>query len=304
MRVFVLTGPTGVGKTDTALVLARRLGLDIISADSRQVYRGLDIGTAKVKSDSTVNVWMVDVADPAHLYTAADYARDAGQIMRRLRELGKRFIIVGGSGFYLRALFAPLFRAPAANPELRRRLAEKPTPELYDQLRCADPERAAQLHPNDRQRVIRSLEVWLQTGRRFSELARDSAGHSGFTPEYAVLTMRPAELGRRLDERFDAMMERGLLAEVRRLRAAGLRAESRVAEAFGYAELLQHLDGCLTLAEAVRRAKAKTRAYARRQLTWLRKLAGASWFDFTTAEETARRLQPRLEAVLAQERGS
>ncbi|MEO0078697.1 MAG: tRNA (adenosine(37)-N6)-dimethylallyltransferase MiaA [candidate division WOR-3 bacterium] len=304
MRVFVLTGPTGVGKTDTALALARRLGLDIVSADSRQVYRGLDIGTAKVKSDATVRVWMVDVADPGCLYSAADFARDAGEVMRMLREQGRRFIVVGGSGFYLRALFAPLFRVPPVCPELRERLAAEATQRLYDQLQQVDPERAAQLHPHDRQRVARSLEVCLQTGRRFSDLVRESPRYSDFAPEYAVLTMRLPELDRRLDERFDAMMERGLIDEVRRLRDRGLRSESRVAEAFGYAELLQHLEGDLTLVEAVRRAKAKTRAYARRQLTWLRRLPDAAWYEFTSVEDVAARLLPRLEQVLNQESSS
>jgi len=300
VRVFVVTGPTGVGKTDTALILARSLGLDIVSADSRQVYRGLDIGTAKGQSDPTVKVWMVDVADPGDYYSAADYARQAGEVMERLYRQGKRFMVVGGSGFYLRALFAPLFRAPPASEGLRKRLAAESTQWLYDRLQDVDPERAAQLHPHDRQRVMRSLEVCLQTGRRFSELARRSSGRGRFEPDYAVLTMRMAELDRRLDRRFDMMMEQGLLDEVRRLHDAGLRPDSRVAEAFGYAELLQHLEGSLSLAEAVRQAKAKTRAYARRQMTWLRRLPGACWYEFTDAEDTARRMRPQLEAVLSQ----
>lgn len=300
MKVFVLTGPTGVGKTEVALILARRLGLDIVSADSRQVFRGLNIGTAKVKSDPAVKFWMIDVADPGSPYSAADYARDAEEVMHRLCEQGRRFMVVGGSGFYLRALFTPLFAAPPVDSGLRKQLAAETTAELFERLRLVDTERASQLHPHDRQRVMRSLEVCLQTGRRFSELARENAQAGRFLPDYAILAMPLRELDKRLDDRFDAMMDGGLLDEVRSLRAVGLRPDSRVAEAFGYAELLQHLDGNLTLAEAVRQAKAKTRAYARRQLTWFRRLSGAVWYSFTNAENMAARLQPQLERVLSQ----
>lgn len=246
---------------------------------------------------------MIDVAGTAAVYTAADYARAAEALMRRLLAGGRRFIVVGGSGFYLRALFRPFFRVPAVSPELRQRLAAEPTPELYERLRQLDPERAAQLHPNDRQRVMRSLEVCVQTGSRFSELARASPDRSEFVPEYAVLTLRLAELDRRIDRRFDAMLEQGLLDEVRRLRDAGLRPDSPGAEAFGYAELLEHLEGRTTLTEAVRLAKQKTRAYARRQLTWLRGLPGARWYEFTDSENAARRVRSQLEEVLASAEG-
>ncbi len=301
-RVLVLCGPTGVGKTAVAVELARKHRLEIISADSRQVYSWLDIGTAKPSPElrREVGIHMVDMVEPNRVYSAADFARDALAVMRRLRREGKRFIVAGGSGMYLKALFEPFFEAPKPDPALRQRLEAETSLALHDRLKRVDPERAHKLHPNDRQRVMRALEVYESTGRTMTELARKATVEAEveFGPVYAVLAMERELLRRRLDARFDAMMDAGLLDEVRRLKESGFGRDTYVANAYGYAELLRHLDGELTLERAVDEAKAKTRAYAKRQVTWFRSLRGAHWLECKDLADAVRGVEPLLGQVL------
>jgi tRNA dimethylallyltransferase len=299
--VLVLCGPTGVGKTEVAVELARRFSLDIISADSRQVYAWLDIGTAKPSPElrRELGIHMVDMVEPNRVYSAADFARDALAVMRRLRREARRFIVAGGSGLYLKALFEPFFEAPKPDPELRKRLEAETSLALHDRLKRVDPERAAKLHPNDRQRVIRALEVYCSTGRTMTELSREKQAGVEFEPVYAVLTTGRELLRLKLDARFDSMMRAGLLDEVRRLKESGLGRDTYVANAYGYAELLRHLDGELTLEQAVAEAKAKTRAYAKRQLTWFRSLKNAHLFQCRDGADGVRQVEPLLRQVLA-----
>ena len=303
LRVLVLCGPTGVGKTEVAVELARKFGLEIISADSRQVYSWLDIGTAKPSPElrRELGIHMVDMVEPNRVYSAADFARDALAVMRRLRREGKRFMVVGGSGMYLKALFEPFFEAPKPDPALRKRLEAETALVVHDRLKQVDPERAAKLHPNDRQRVMRALEVYESTGKTMTELTRKAKVEAAveFRPAYAVLTMERELLRRGLDARFDAMMRAGLLDEVRHLKESGFGRDTYVANAYGYAELLRHLDGELTLEQAVTEAKTKTRAYAKRQLTWFRSLKDAHWFECKDTADAARQVEALLGQVLA-----
>lgn len=282
MTVPVICGPTGAGKTDVAAVICSRNNLDVVSADSRQVYQGLAIGTAQPGPQlrARLRFHLIDKIEPSRTYSAAEFARDAAAVIERLRGERRGFVVVGGSGLYLRALFEPFFAVPPADPKRRAELTALPLSALYERLRRLDPQRAAQLHPNDRQRIVRALEVSESTGMSFEQLRGEAAAARPYRARYLVLTMPRELLYRRIDERFDSMMAAGLLDEVRRLKAAGLDRSTWVANAYGYAELLEHLSGRLDLAEAVRLAKAKTRAYARRQLAWFRGLAGATWLEY------------------------
>jgi tRNA dimethylallyltransferase len=290
-----------VGKTEVAVELARKHKLEIISADSRQVYSWLDIGTAKPSPElrRELGIHMVDMVEPNRIYSAADFARDALAVMRRLQREGKRFMVVGGSGMYLKALFEPFFEAPRPDPALRKRLEAETALALHDRLKQVDPERAAKLHPNDRQRVMRALEVYESTGKTMTELSTSKKAEAEFDSVYAVLTMERELLRRGLDARFDAMMQAGLLDEVRRLKESGFGRDTYVANAYGYAELLRHLDGELTLEQAVAEAKAKTRAYAKRQMTWFRSLKDAHWFECANVAEAIGKVEPLLKQVLA-----
>jgi tRNA dimethylallyltransferase len=303
LRVLVLCGPTGVGKTEVAVELARKFELEIISADSRQVYSWLDIGTAKPSPElrREVGIHMVDLVEPNQVYSAADFARDALAVMRRLQREGKRFMVAGGAGMYLKALFEPFFEAPRPDPALRKRLEADTSLTLHARLKHVDPERAAKLHPNDRQRVMRALEVYESTGKTMTELAKKAKVEAEveFEPVYAVLSMDREVLCRRLDARFDAMMRAGLLDEMRRLKESGFGRDTYVANAYGYAELLRHLAGELTLEQAVTEAKVKTRAYAKRQMTWFRSLKDAHWFECRDVAEAMLKIEPLLREVLA-----
>lgn len=296
MKVFVLTGPTGVGKSELAAILAQKFDLDIISADSRAIYRYLDIGTAKPAKQlrNKVRFHLIDFVEPDRIYSAADFARDALRVMQELKKARRRFIIVGGANFYLRALFLPLFDAPPVDLTLRKNLQGKPTETLYQELCSLDPERARQLHYHDRQRIIRALEVYHLTGRTFSELTQKQQKASQFIPIYAVLTMERQRLYRRIEERFDAMLAAGLIDEVRRLKEMGFGHESIVGKTYGYAEVLHYLEGKLAFEEMVRLAKKRTKDYARRQLTWLRSLKGAHWLEVTSLEDVVRQIEPLL----------
>lgn len=297
MRIPVVAGPTGAGKTAAAFEICRRHGLQMLSADSRQVYRGLNIGTAKPEPELCRQVvcHMLDVVDPDRPYSAADYARAATAVMERLVMTAVKFVVVGGAGLYLRALFKPLISAPPGDATLRARLGSTPTQELYRRLQTLDPGRAAQLHPNDRQRIVRALEICEKTGKPFAELQALSQWGCRFIPRYLILTLPRDLLYRRIDERFDAMMAAGLLEEVKKLVARGFGLSSPVANAYGYGELIRYIQGELTLDEAVRIAKVKSRAYAKRQLVWFRRIEGAEWLEYDgTLAEAIDWLEPRV----------
>jgi len=296
LRIFVLTGPTGVGKSEVAMALAEKHRLEIISADSRQIYRYFDIGTAKPTPEQRQRVvfHLIDFLEPEQSYSAADFARDARRVITRLLREGRRFIIVGGSNFYLRALFKPLFNLPRADPRIRERFSSLSAAQLYQRLMAVDPKRAKELHPNDRQRVMRALEVYELTGKPFSHIAQQFPDEAEFQPVYAVLMMEREKLYHRINERFDQMMTAGLLEEVHRLKKMGYGSNIPVAQGYGYVELFSFLEGKIGLDEAVMLAKKRTREFAKRQLTWLRGLTGAYWFEFTSVNDVIRKIEPLL----------
>jgi tRNA dimethylallyltransferase len=301
---ILLMGPTGAGKSDAALALAERLPVEIISVDSALVYRGLDIGTAKPAAALRARIphRLIDIRDPAERFSVGEFLREAGAAMAAARARGLTPLLVGGTMLYFRALQAGLAALPGADPALRAslnaRAAAAGWPALHAELARVDPAAAARIRPADSQRIQRALEVHALTGRPLSELRAENL-RSASVPGWLKLAVAPAEratLAAGLEQRLDAMLAAGFVAEVERLRARGdLGPELPAIRAVGYRQLWQHLEGLTTLAEARREALAATRQLAKRQFTWLRAEPATEWFD-ASAPDLAGRLAERVRA--------
>ncbi len=283
-RIY-LVGPTAVGKTAVALVLAKGIGAEVVGADSRQVYRGMDIGTAKPTPPERAAVahHLLDVADPDEPFTVADYLRLAHNVLTRLEAAGIPSVVVGGTGLYIRALRKGLCKAPPADPLLRARLQAEEQREgagsLHRRLLEVDPVAAGRIPPGDLRRIIRALEVQVLTGFPLSTLQQQWRCAPVKEDPVVGLAMDRSALARRIGERVDAMMARGFLKEVRALLARGDRKELPAMQGLGYRELADHLEGLLSLDEAIRLMKKRTKAYAKRQETWFRREEGIRWVE-------------------------
>lgn len=312
-------GPTCAGKTGLAVELVRRFPLEIISVDSTQVYRGLDIGTAKPDAATLAEAphQLLDFRDPAEPYSAAEFCRDARRAIDDIRARGRVPLLVGGTMLYFRALLWGLAPLPEADPALRARLdaraAEQGWPALHGELAAVDPETAARLDPEDGQRLQRALEVYELTGvplsehhrrhRRAVELSNsDRAGGSTFPFRVLPVAVAPDERARlhaRIEQRFHAMIEAGLVDEVRALRSRGdLHPELPVLKSVGYRQVWQYLDGEYDHARMVERGIVATRQLAKRQLTWLRGWPELEWFRLDDPELIPRAAE-RVAAFLA-----
>ncbi len=285
-EAIVLTGPTGSGKSEWAARLAEELPVEIISVDSALVYRGMDIGTAKPDAALRARVphHLIDILDPAQSYSAGEFVADCERLIEAIRSRGRIPLLVGGTMLYLRALLHGIADLPRGSPELRRSIDERAAqagwPRLHAELASLDPDAAARIHPNDPQRIQRALEVCYLTGRPLSELQRARIPFAASLPRFALAPADRAELHRRLAKRLSSMLERGFLAEVRRLRERGdLTARHPALRAVGYRQLWAHLEGQYGLDEARERALAATRQLAKRQLTWLRADRATRWID-------------------------
>jgi tRNA dimethylallyltransferase len=279
-ELIIITGPTAVGKTDVAVRVARQLDTEIISADSMQVYTHLSIGTAKPRPEELAGVryHLVDYVPPDEQYNLGRFLRDAEPIIADLAIRGKTPVVCGGTGLYLRGLLHGVFEDGAADPSLRRKLDERLEREglasLYEMMMRLDPA-ATHIMPNDRQRILRALEVMDSTGQPITTLQT----HKTSAPRYraAIFQLhRPRqELYDRINSRVDAMVQLGLLDEVRAYFAAGYSADNPAINALGYSEIIRHLHGELTLPVALNAMKQKSRNYAKRQLTWFRSMKDA-----------------------------
>jgi len=298
IRVGFIVGPTGAGKTAFALAAAEHLDAEIVNADSRQVYRGMDIGTAKPSAAERCRVahHLIDIRDPGKPMDVAEFARIARAAIAEIAGRERRVLVVGGSGLYLRVLRGGIFDGPAARPALRAELAavaERLGPgELYRRLSAVDPEAAARIDPHDLSRIVRALEVYELSGMPISFYQRR---HAFAAREYASLTIgltipRDA-LYAAIEQRFDAMVAAGLIEEVRALMAGGGDL-SGMPPAIGYREIASYLRGEMTLEQAIERAKRESRRLAKRQLTWFRAEPEIVWIDpHEQTEEGMRRLE-------------
>ena len=274
---LVVTGATATGKTSLAVAVAEALGGEVISMDSRQIYRGMDVGTDKVPAGMRVHIphHGLDIRDPDESYSAGEFARDAIRWMREIRTRGRVPVLAGGTGFFLKALMEPLFQEPALNParvaRLRAFLRERGAEELERWVRVLDPERAPLAIAGGAQRIERTLEIALLTGRRLSWWHRVGPGNTPAAEGMvAVLEVPREELYRRINQRVQTMAERGMVDEVRALAARGYGAHHPGMSGTGYREILGYLDGRSSLEEALAATRRATRGYARRQLTWFR----------------------------------
>jgi tRNA dimethylallyltransferase len=285
--IAVLTGPTGTGKTDFALALAHEFPIEIVSVDSAQVYRGLDIGSAKPTREIRAQVphHLIDLVEPTESYSAGQFARDAARAVEDIESRGRIPLLVGGTMLYLRALTAGIAELPEGNAAIRADLdaqaAEQGWPALHARLAGIDPEAAARIHPNDAQRIQRALEVHAATGERISTL--QSRNTSALVRDFRILALMPGDRPRlhaALDERFGRMMAAGFLDEVRTLYQRGDLTDIHPAiRAVGYRQIWAHLAGSYSLEIAVSRAVAATRQLAKRQMTWLRSMPNIQALD-------------------------
>ena len=281
--LLVVTGPTASGKTALAVRLAELFGGELVGADSVQVYRGFDIGSSKPTREELRGVphHLLDVRDASQPLDAAEFARLADGAIADVRQRGHLPIVVGGSGLWLRALLRGLVKAPDVDPALRARLDAEAhsqgSPLLHARLAAVDPAAAAQIHPNDRVRIVRALEVYEQTGQALGELRRTHAlGAPRYRALRLVLDLPPDLLSERIQARCREMLERGFVDEVRALVERHGR-DARALGAVGYRELVAHVCDGLSLEESVREMERSTRIYARRQRTWLKNEPGDRW---------------------------
>ncbi|HSA94644.1 MAG TPA: tRNA (adenosine(37)-N6)-dimethylallyltransferase MiaA [Acidobacteriota bacterium] len=284
--LVVVLGPTAVGKSRVAVDLAFRFGGEVMSGDSIQVYRGFDIGTDKPAEATHRGVphHLIDIVGPEVQFTAADFVREALAAARGIAARGHLPIVAGGTGLYLKALLEGLFPGPGRDDAVRAALEaearEKGLDALFHRLEAVDPEYARKIRGRDRVRIIRALEVHATTGRPISEHFRSTESPvKGRTVIRIGLRLERAELIKRIEARVDRMFARGLVEEVRGLLARGVPETAPPFRALGYSHVLRRLKGEIGLDEAVALTKADTRQYAKRQMTWFRKMAGIVWFS-------------------------
>ena len=285
--IVVLTGPTAVGKTELSIQLAKAIGGAIISADSMQVYKYMDVGSAKITPEEMDGVrhYLVDELEPFDEFHVVKFQEYAKKYLNEIYAHGKIPIIAGGTGFYIQALlndidFTEQESDSAYRKELEALAEEHGNQYLHDRLKEVDPESAEAIHPNNRKRVIRALEFFQETGGKISEHnAKEQMRTSPYNFAYFVLNDERSHLYKRIDARVDKMIEDGLEAEVRRLKEMGCTKDMVAMQGIGYKEMLSYLDGSYSLEEAVYIIKRETRHFAKRQITWFKRERDVIWLN-------------------------
>ncbi len=285
LPVIVIAGPTAAAKTEVAIALALQIGAEIISADSRQIYRDLTIGTAKptVEELACVPHHFIDILPLTAEYSAGQFCREARVKIDELRSKEKNIIIAGGSGLYIDALLNGFFQPVAGNKKLQQELKERARRQgseaLHAELTKVDPERAAELPKLDAHRIVRSLEVYLETGRKHSELLKQPRVAAKFPFRQFAFNWPRQTLYERIEKRVDMMLESGLLDEVDHILHSGVPKTTNALMTVGYREVIQYRDNELTFDEMVDKIKQHTRNYAKRQMTWFRRDSRIKWID-------------------------
>ncbi len=302
-KIITICGPTGIGKTSFSIELSRQFSGEIIGADSMQIYKLMDIGTAKPTREETEQIphHLIDFLDPAQNFDAGKYAEMAANVIQKLSNKGKTSVVAGGTGLYIRALIFGLFRSRPVCEQTIEELTDiaekKGSPYVHARLADCDPAAAKKIHPHDTFRIVRALEVFQTTGQSIS-CCQD---HHGFKqPKFHSLTiglfMDRDLLYKRINERVDMMMDQGFLAEVEKLLDLGYGLELKSMRSIGYRHMGLYLTGQLSFAEAMRLFKRDTRRYAKRQFTWFRKEPGIIWTNPANMEKTADLVKNFLES--------
>ena len=308
-KILCVVGPTACGKTKMGIELAKAFHGEVVSVDSMQIYRGMTIGTAAPTPDEMDGVphHMVAVADPEENWSVARFVEEADRCVQDILARGKLPILVGGTGLYLDAIVAGrTFAGGQAGGEIRAQLeatlAEQGMEPLLEELRRVDPESAEKLHPSDEKRILRALEVWRETGKTITQHNKETqAIPPKYDAIYIGLTFQDREdMKALIDRRVDIMAEQGLVEEIRRLLERGVPRQSTAMQAIGYKEFLAAMAGEATVEEAIAEVKLRSRQYAKRQLTWLRRNKAIHWIEWEKERDFARALQIATEILASQ----
>ncbi|WP_412759085.1 tRNA (adenosine(37)-N6)-dimethylallyltransferase MiaA [Neobacillus cucumis] len=295
-KLLVIIGPTAVGKTNLSIEMAKRYNGEIISGDSMQIYRGMDIGTAKITKEEMQGIphHLIDIKDPEENFSVAEFQLLVRAKINEIAKRGKFPIIVGGTGLYVQSvIYDYQFSDVPGDETLRKELEERAkgigNEALYKELQKIDPESATQIHPNNVRRVIRALEIFQMTGKTMKEFQSNQQPDLLYETALVGLTMDREMLYDRINRRVDLMIEQGLLDEVKSLFQKGLR-ECQSIHAIGYKEIYDFLDGKMTWDDAVEQLKQNSRRYAKRQMTWFRNKMDVQWFDMTDVNNLSKKI--------------
>lgn len=288
-NLFIITGPTASGKSGVSLYIADKVKeTEIVSADSMQIYRGMDIGTAKVSklSRKAITHHLIDIIDPWETYNLGCYVKEANNIIKTRRENGKQTIVVGGTGLYIKGLTQGVFKGPSADQQLRYELEmiidQKGSMYLYNKLKEVDPVSAERLHPEDHKRVIRAIEVYKKTGLTISKLQKQFLSQrSEFDYTIFIINRNKEDLNKRIDKRVENMFDNGFLEEVTVLRENANGLSKQAAQALGYKEILKFLDNQISFSEVKDLIKQNTKRFAKKQRTWFRSFDSTVWIDYS-----------------------
>lgn len=297
-KLLVIIGPTAVGKTKLSIELAHRFNAEIISGDSMQIYRGMDIGTAKIKKDEMEGIphHLIDIKEPYENFSVAEFQHLVRAKIKEIAEKGKLPMIVGGTGLYIQSVIYDYRFADVPGDEaLRRKLEERANEigneALHKELMEKAPVSAAHIHPNNRRRVIRALEIFhLTGGKTMHDFQINQQPELMYQTALIGLTMEREKLYERINQRVDLMMKQGLLEEVKSLHSQGLR-DCQSIQAIGYKEIYEYLDGKISLEQAVENLKQNSRRYAKRQLTWFRNKMDVQWFNMTDVTNLSKKIE-------------
>ena len=283
--LIILTGPTAVGKTDLSIKLSKELNAEIISADSMQIYKYMDVGSAKVTKEEMDGVchYLIDEVTPDYSFSVSEFQERANNYIKEITDKGKNVLVTGGTGLYLNSLIYNMdFAKSDANEELREQLRleleENGIDYMHNKLRELDSDAADRIHKNNTKRVIRALEVAL-SGKKMNDFSNDLKINEKYKPIIIVLNREREHLYKRIDKRVDIMMENGLIEEVKKLLNMGYTKDMISMQGIGYKEIIKYLEGEYELDEAIEIIKRDSRRYAKRQLTWFRRYDDAKWFN-------------------------